>query len=335
LGEKLKTSNKSFIAELHDIGKLVDWEALGLKGKIKPGKPRHTFSNFDFSQLGVSPPSSPSWWSQFSDEVKSLSSSKVPKDYISDVILTNIADELAASISRTWGGKGATTEGLHILWNPDYYVKAGKRWSAATTPMELKEILQFIDDCSSPEDFFEKYGENLRLTAEDKSAPFNIIDLLTHLELSGKLYRALKKHCRFDQQKDKLIYSDIEIQTVDEATGGRIEEPKQRGKWIYRLIFCHIHFSQSLIRLQDLNIFKKRTGLIKNFSEDASTKDYVLFFTDDFMCLFLPTEKEVKIQELLKSFLEFGFLIYYKEMEAELNLLTSTMERAYQRFHRL
>lgn len=305
-----------------------------MKRKIKPCSPRHTFHNFDFSQLGrSSPPSSPSWWGQFSDDVKSLSSTKVPKDYISDVVLTNIADELAASISRTRGKKGAVAEGLHVLWNPDYYAKAGKKWAAVITQMELKEMLRFIDDCSSPEEFFEKYGENLRLTAEDKSVPLNIIDLLTHLELSGKIYRVLRKHSIFDPQRNKLIYNGNEIQQVNEAAGGRIDEPKQKGKWIYRLIFCRIYFPQSLVRLQDLNIFKKRADLIKNFSEDASTKDYVLFSTDDFMCLFIPTEEEVKIQELLKPFLKAGFLIDYKEMEAELNLLTSSMERAYQRFH--
>jgi hypothetical protein len=74
-------------------------------------------------------------------------------------------------------------------------------------------------------------------------------------------------------------------------------------------------------------------NLIRNFSEDTAIKDYVLFSTDVFICLFIPKEEEVKIQELLAPFIKSGFLIDYKEMEAELNLLTSSMERAYQRFH--
>ncbi len=319
-------SDKPFIAELHDIGKLVDWDAPYMK-RIKPGSPKHTFKNFVFSQLGITEPSSPSWWNQFSDEVKSLSSTKVPKDHISDVILTNIADELAASISRTWGKKGAVAEGLYVLWNPDFYqkeVNAHKKWAAVATQTELKNLLLFIDKCNSPEEFFGKYGENLRLTAEDKSAPFNIIDLLTHLELTGKIHRVLKRHSKFDQQKNKLIYGGSEIQQINEATGGRIDKPDQKGKWIYRLIFCSIAFPQSLTRLQDLNIFRKRVDLIKAFSEDENMKDYVLFFTYDFMCLFIPRESEAKIQGLLEPFLVAGFLIDYKEMEAELNLLTSS-----------
>jgi len=130
-----------------------------------------------------------------------------------------------------------------------------------------------------------------------------------------------------------LIYGNNEIQQVNEATGGRINKPEQKGKWVYRLIFCSITLSQSLSRLQDLNIFRKRAALIKSFSEDENTKDYVLFFTDDFICFFIPMEDEVQIHELLEPFLKAGFIIDYKEMEAELNLLTSSMESAYKKFH--
>lgn len=330
--------NKTFIAELHDIGKLVDWDSPDLRDKIKPCSPRHTFHNFDFYQVDINPPSSPSWWGQFSDEVKSLTSTKVPRNYVSDVLLTNIADELSASISRTWGKKGEVSEGLYVLWNPDYYqkrVNAGEKWAAFTTPDDVREMFRFIEECNSPEEFFERYKENLRLTAEDKSVPTNIVDLFTHLKLSGKIYRVLKKHSDFDQQKNKLIYGNNEIQQVNEATGGRINKPAQKGKWVCRLIFCSITFSQSLSRLQDLNVFRKRADLIKSFSEDENTKDYVLFFTDDFICLFIPKEDELEIHKLLVPFLEAGFIINYKEMEAELNLLTSSMERAYGIFHSL
>jgi hypothetical protein len=60
-----------------------------------------------------------------------------------------------------------------------------------------------------------------------------------------------------------------------------------------------------------------------------------LFFTDDFLCLFIPNEGELKIQDLLRLFIENEFTVDYKEMEAELNLLTSSMERAYRGFHSL
>lgn len=89
--------NLAFIAELHDIGKLVDRQALSQAGVDIKG---HTFHNFDFSQLGISKPSSPSWYAQFTDEVGSLASTKVPRSYLPDVLLTKIADKLASVISR-------------------------------------------------------------------------------------------------------------------------------------------------------------------------------------------------------------------------------------------
>ena len=340
-------NNKPFIAELHDIGKLVDRQALNQAGINIKG---HTFHKFDFSQLGISKPSSPSWYAQFTDEVRSLASTKVPRNYLADVLLTRIADELASAISRTWGSskdfqnrkkRGEfTVEGIYVLWNPNYYQREkekGKKWAVFSTPSELKDMFEFIENCGNYNEVFKRFGDDLKLTPEDKSVPFNIVSLYTHLELTGKIYRILKRHSQIIEDDGRLYldYLGNKIQAINEATGGRIDEPTQKGKWIYRLVFCYINFSQSLSRLQDLNVFRKRSDLIKDFSEDVDTKDYVLFFTDDFMCLFIPKDNEVRIHELLEPFIRAGFIIDYKEMEAELNLLTSSMERAYRSFHSL
>ncbi len=340
-------NDKPFIAELHDVGKLVDRQALQQVGIDIKG---HTFHKCDFSQLGIAKPSSPSWYAQFTDEIRSLASTKVPKNYLPDVLLTRIADELASTISRTWAGsedfqnrkkKGEfAAEGIYVLWNPNYYQKEkeiGKRGAAFDTLAGLQGMFEFIESCKNYSEVFERFGDNLKLTPEDKSVPFNIVSLHTHLELTGKIYRVLKKHSQIIEEDGRLYleYLSNRIQAIKEATGGRIDEPTQKGKWIYRLVFCHINFPQSLSRLQDLNIFRKRSDLIKTFSEDVDTKDYTLFFTDDFMCLFIPKEDEVRIHELLEPFLKAGFIIDYREMEAELNLLTSSMERAYEKFHSL
>jgi len=339
-------NNKPFIAELHDIGKLVDRQALKQAGIDIKG---HTFHKFDFSQLGISTPFSPSWYAQFSDEIGSLTSTKVPRNYLPDILLTRIADELASAISRTWGSKEFqnrkkggefVVEGIYVLWNPNYYQREkekGKKWAAFTTPSELKDMFEFIENCASYTEVFEQFRDNLKLTPEDKSIPFNIVSLYTHLELTGKIYRILKRHSHVIEDNGKLYleYLGKKIQTINEAAGGRIDKPTQRGKWIYRLVFCYINFPHSFSRLQDLNILRKRTDLIEAFSEDVKIKDYVLFFTDDFMCLFVPKEDEVRIHDLLEPFLKAGFIIDYKEMEAELNLLTSSMERAYEKFHSL
>jgi hypothetical protein len=335
---------KPFIAELHDIGKLVDTEALKREGIVVSG---HTFPNFDFSQLKVPKPSSPSWYAQLND-VRSLSKTGVSRDHLPDIVLTKIADEVASSVSRTWPGSEFekrkkrsefVQEGIYSLWHPAFYEKekdSGKAWAAFSTLTELEEMFKFIDDCSSHNEFFEQFNENLLLTPEDKSVPFNIVSLFTHLELNGKIYRILKRHSCLVEENNELYltYRNERIQSVMEAAGGRISKyPNQRGKWIYRLVFCKISFPQSFSRLQDLNVLKMRLNIIKALSEDRIKRDYILFSTDDFLCLFIPTENEMKLQELLKPLLQAGFIIDCKEMEAELSLLKSSMEKAYQEFH--
>ena len=336
-----------FISELHDIGKLVDVQALKVSGiKFKGSQ---TFQNFDFSQLNITKPSSPSWFGQYSNETKSLTSTKIPQLYLPDVLLTSLADELSSTISRTRRGskdfeerkgKGEfTAKGLHVLWNPNFYEnkeKRGHRWAAFRTPDELKQMFKFIDECTNSTEFFERFMENLGLTAEDKSVPFNVVDLFTHLELTGKIYRVLRNHSRVvtENNKEYLEYNGKRISEKQEASGGRLDE-KQRGKWIFRLLFCQVKFPQALSRLQDLNIFKMMTEQTRAFSESDKTRDYVLFFTDDYMCLFIPKNEELSICELLKPFTDKGLIIDYTEMEAELSLLTSSYERAYREFHAL
>jgi len=346
-------NEKPFIAELHDIGKLVDRDAINRSGIQIKG---HTFHDFDFSKIGISRPSSPSWYAQYleKDELKppdkDLLNSQEAKNYIPDpqigahVLLTKMADGISAAISRLdlYGmriRRGQVSEGIHKLWNVKFYEEKkqeGKYWSPFTNRQSLDAMFQYIDSCRNYQNFFRDYGEYLNLTPEDKTAPGNIVSLYTHLELVGKIYRTLKKYSRLRQNtQNVLIYNNQPIKSVQESCGHIDPSQHYQGKWVFRIISCNIKFLQSFSRLQDLNIFRKRADLIKAFSEEEKTKDYILFFTDDFMCLFIPREDEVRIQELLDSFLKAGFIIDYKEMEAELNLLTSSMEKAYENFRSL
>jgi len=342
--------NGVFISELHDIGKLVDRQALDKLGIKISG---HAFHDFDFSLIGISRPSSPNWYSQYleDDNLKPpdkdlLNSSEattlIPDPKVrADVLLTKIADGISASITRLellgkHVQRGQIGEGVHKIWNPEFYQKQGKHWAAFADVSSLKRMLQYIDSCEDYKDFFRDFWDYLVLTPEDKKAPGNIVSLLAHLELVGKVYRILKKHSflQFRDNQHSLIYNQQPIKSVREACG-HIDPTQQAGKWIFRTVFCDIGFPQTFSRLQDLNVFKKRADIIRTFSESEDTKDYVLFFTEDFLCLFIPNEDELKIQDLLRPFIENGFTIDYKEMEAELNLLTSSMERAYRGFHSL
>lgn len=344
-------NDKPFITELHDIGKLVDRQALNQKCIQISG---HTFYDFDFSQISISMPTSPSWYAQYleKDELrppnKDLLNSQEAKKHIpdpqirADVLLTKIADGISSAISRLelygkYIRRGQVSEGIYKLWNAEFYEKrkkAGKYWSPFTDKQSLETMFQYIGSCTNYQNFFRDYEEYLNLTPEDKTAPGNIVSLYVHLELVGKIYRILKKHSLLQLQNTSnfLLYNNQPIKSVQEAAG-HIDSAQQPGKWIFRIVNCNIRFPQSFSRLQDLNVFRKRVDLIKALSEDESSKDYVLFFTDDFICLFIPKDNEVRVKELLEPFLKAGFIIDYIEMEAELNLLTSSMERRYDEFH--
>lgn len=338
-------NSQPYIAELHDIGKLADRQALQSAGLQISG---HTYHSFDFAQLGIAAPSSPSWWAQWSDSIRSLDATGGLPPNITDegkacIVLTNVADTLAASISRSWGKKGDVADGVRLLWQPAFYadmVQRGKRWSAFRTPDDLKQMFAFIDQCQRPEDFFEQFSDSLRLTSEDKSAPLNFISLGTHLELTGKVFRVLRywSKVNYDKGKPQIEYDSQKIGNVTEAAGGRAHDDN-RGKWVFRLVQCHVRFPQALARVQDLNVFRLRHEKIEEIVErqsaganaDVERQQYaVLFNTDDFLSLFLPKESLLTLYDVMAPLLAEGFWLEYEELEAELNLLTSTGGRTRQ-----
>ncbi|MGQ9721587.1 MAG: hypothetical protein ACUVXA_09735 [Candidatus Jordarchaeum sp.] len=184
--------NKPFIGELHDIGKLVDGEALNSAGIQVSG---HTFHDFDFSQIGVSQPSSSSWWGQYHHKIENDKEIKdwsdIPTDFKQDLFILILADHLASSVSRATAELEKITpaqEGILKLWNKNYYKiqkEKGKFWAAFRNIDDLKILFNELENCKSGEDFLNKYKEHLLLTPEDKNAPRNITSLLTHLELGG------------------------------------------------------------------------------------------------------------------------------------------------------
>lgn len=332
---------KSYIAELHDIGKLADREALEKAGLKISG---HTFHNFDFTQLGIQPPSSPSWWGQWSDSIRSLEATSELPPTITDIgkgyiMLTKIADTLAASISRAWGKKGDVVKEVRLLWQPDFYKSIPQYWAAFRTPEALKQMFAFLDECQAPEEFFQRYADHLRLTPEDKSTPLNFVSLATHLDLTGKVFRVLNYWSKLvtENGKPRLEYGGRKVTNVTEACGDRATEGVNRGKWIFRLLQCHVHFPQSLVRLQDLNALRLRSRMIQEIAEkqkipnDVERQPYaVLFHTDNFLCLFMPQKSLLSLHQVLQPLLVEGFWIECEELEAELNLLTSTGVRTRQ-----
>lgn len=324
--------SEEFIAELHDIGKLVDKKQLK---KYQFGG--HTFEDFNFSMHQIREPSSPSWWAQY-HHIKKITETDINDwrdidgPYKPDVFLLVIADHLASSISRVLPPleKAGETEGVLKLWNKNFYENEknkGKYWAAFKSDGEFEQIFKIIDEVDSPDEFLEKYRENLLLTPEDKGVPRNITSLYTHIELVGKIYRVLKKHCiiRKDGNGIALELNGKLVKKIREAEGGGRTTGNQnveKGKWQARFIKCRVKFSHSFVRLQDINLLVKRNELINCFA--AKYNDYVMFSTPNFISLFLPLGIDLK--EMFKLFLDNGFFIECVETIADLGILSSNLD---------
>jgi hypothetical protein len=339
---------KEFVAELHDIGKLFDKDSLDPKRYKLKG---HTFEEFDFESFNIKKPTSPSWWAQYhhketlDDEDLNTGNSwrDIPQEYRPDLFLLILADHLASSISRALPrlplrpsnkdeskdkSKGEP-EGVLKLWNRKFYENEknkGKYWAAFKSEEDLKKLFEIIDTITSPEEFLSQYNEYLILTPEDKYKPRNITSLYTHVELVGKIYRVLKRHCEIKAENAlELKLNEESVKTIKDAEGGNRTEGNQnieKGKWQARFVKCYIKYPHSFVRLQDINLLVKRNKLAEDFV--AKYKDYVMFHTSDFISLFLPIRVELK--EMFKDFLDNSFFIEYIETIADLGILRSNLD---------
>lgn len=323
--------SEEFIAELHDIGKLVD------KDKLKKYQLKgHTFEDFDFATHKINKPASPSWWGQYHHKINASEEINVWHNinttYKPDVFLLVLADHLASSISRALPqlGSASESEGVVKLWNFKFYEhekSKGKYWAAFSSEDDLKIMFAVFDKINSPDEFLNEYREHLLITPEDKSIPRNITSLYTHIELVGKIFRVLKKHSEIKTDNDGtyLELAGNQVRGIFEAEGGNRTSGNHKidkGKWQARFIKCHIKFPHAFVRLQDLNLLVKQTELIKSFV--TTYQDYVMFYMMDFISLFLPSGMELR--DMFEEFLNNGFIIDYVETIADLGILKSNLD---------
>lgn len=345
--------DQEFIPELHDIGKLVD-EDIKNRPKSQGGKlwKGHVFVDFDFQQFGVSKPASPSWWGQYHHRIKNIEDIKdwdiIPRNFRQKLFLLILADHLASSVSRATprlGGEKPNQKGILKLWSKNFVrQEQGKFQAAFRTVDDLKILFDEIENCRSGEEFLSKYKDSLLLTPEDKYAPRNVTSLYTHVELVGKIYRVFEKNTVPITQAGNTIAVEcdgVRVKTIKRAEGGIgtdgicsggwdcVNCAKfnscniAQGKWQARLIKCWVKFPHFFVRLQDINLLRKREELISRIASDY--KDEVIFTTSNFIVLFLLPGQDLKA--MLQPLLNWGFHIEAEETLADLGILSSVLDR--------
>jgi len=329
---------QTYIAEFHDVAKLLYKEDLRECGILIKGQ---HLDQVDFAALSITKPSSPSWFAQFSDEVKSLNStrSKQCGDWAAHVFLTHIADEIASSFrpeefEEHDEKKGRSESGYRKIWKGDI---EDKNWSTflVSDAQGFASLAGFIDSCKGHEEFLQSYAVALGKVPEDKAVPYNITSLGAHLTLVGKIFRVLLANTTpiqlesGAQQELGIKLGNKTVSQLTEAMGERIDR-NDRGKWSAILALIRVNFRNHLTRLADLNVLTQRQRAIDEMK--GTCGDHVLYATPDSLLLFLPVGGLRTLDDLLSPLVEKGFDLQVEELEAEMGLLVSNFERGREKY---
>jgi len=297
------------VPEMHDIGKLVDWDSireiiakkLGINKKNLKQIHSHSFIFWDKEKdvkipylksiFGVDEPEGSTWKviNYHHDEgiPKKLKESLKGDE---GLFLIRLADHMGAVVSRMLEKKEKEEFKkknkvkkeeiqrvyVHKLWNPD------KSRDAKIISDENKfvELLEFIKkypsikegDEKGYERYFTKYRKELRSCPEDRSVPINVTSLLTHSLLVGKFYRFFETNKNIlKTRKGKKLAT----YTTPEDAENNIEVLLIQGK---------VSFHISPVRTRDLNVFTE----LEKFVNAMGELDEVIFHTSDEFLAFLP-----------------------------------------------
>lgn len=182
-------------AEFHDIGKLIDWVAVGLHPPMTKDEP-HEFERCvetedARSRWGIELSTSRAWRNIVrKDPFRQLRDQAWPGSR--DWIFASHADWLAAGYGRGISDEeridSAPRHGRYCLWTgeepPDPRLKEEQA---------LREMIQFLNADPTWEEAERKYADLLRDRAETARPGLNVTTLLSHSRTVGKLARVLAR----------------------------------------------------------------------------------------------------------------------------------------------
>lgn len=324
-------SDKPYIAEFHDLAKLIDTRTLSVLGLKIEGQ---RLDEIDSETLSLSMPTSPSWYAPYCEDLKSLDS-KVANEcgkWAADVFLTRIADRLASSFrlvefERGTEKKGRAPAGLRKIWK-DVDEPKGRADSLISSKEAFSALMEFWDHCRNHEELFDHFKHQLDAIPEDKAPPYNVTSLYSHLRLVGMMYRVLRRSV--ESTPTGLSLAGKDVSQVAQAMGGRVDQG-DRGAWSASLSLVNVGVRPHLSRLRDLNVFVLREQLMQQI--ESTFPDHVLFRTPESLLLFTVAGGDAELRELVSPLLEQGFPLDVQELEAELGLLVSDFERQWSKFH--
>jgi len=329
------------IPELHDVGKLLDNEALAREIQGWPGEHGgHTFTDangepVDLELLGLPQPSNLTWFGainhheriprggQLADgNVRAWRNKPEVQAAAAQLVLLMAADHLAASTSRAVeqerGGRGDPWPQLKSATRQCLWKTNGTTAGAALirTRAELAELLGFL--CQQPlilDEFLNRYGSLLKMVPEEKGFPRAVTTLETHMKLVGRYYRVLRRYseARSQQGRLSLNYNDTRALSCAEV----------EQNWRFRLARCRVRIPAVPARLRDLGVFQRLEAAMEQLESDPNRREHLLLATFQNLWLFLSVEAVRSMEDVLKPLLDAGFHLEATVREAPLTNLTA------------
>jgi len=305
------------VPEMHDIGKLVDWdsirEIIAKKSGIDKSNLRqiqihsHSFVFWDKklqeisylkSFFGVDEPEGSTWKVINYHHDEEISKGDV------DIFLIRLADGMASSVSRVMREEGEERKRIKDIVKGYEKRSVYQLWYPEKIPdldfisiTKFPDLIKFINKNPVGKDFLEdeEYKKLLLRRPEDFMRSNDITSLYIHSKLVGKFYRFFKERINVEAP-DRIVFSGRMANSPDNA----------ESQWNIKLVKCSVKLTQNPVRGSDLNIFER----LKEIMHSITERDNVLFSTSTgFLAMLLPNEN---IDEVIKPLLDTGF---YLEIE--------------------
>jgi len=293
-------ADDKFVPEMHDIGKLVDTEKLGR------GRHNHTFKYFQFDDT-FKEPSTKTW-----EGIKYHHKYHHDDSVNADLLLLTMADHLASGVSRALEKsltnairnakrkeKEERVAQIYSLWRGE----SGEAYQFIKGEAEIKDLLEFVDREPDAEDYFKKYHKRLIQRPEEMLPGLNLTTLLTHSQLTGKLYRFLKNSTEvisYEKPNIKVKFSGKTANSWKDA----------ENKWQVRLLKCTVEPAGYHFRVHDLNVFN---NLYETMNKIVRS-DNVLFHTSDEFLAIFEEKGDGIFNKLIKPFLDSNFQVRVQEV---------------------
>lgn len=277
-------------AAFHDIGKLIDWDAVGLRGEAPNGKPEsdpHEFQKcidktWNSPDWGIDPSAAPwqtilTWQQNWQD--------RYPKSM--HRWHRSAADWLIAGYARGDQAKkfkGNPRWGRYCLWTGIESTSP-----RITSQDDLRRLIGFLNSSPTWPKTLDQYASWLEKRAEESRPGLNVTTLLAHTTTVGKLCRVL----------ERAQWGNFNL----------AENPKPKNVNLYAgwpsLIVSHLRlsFRQRTFRARDLGVFahfeRAFTEVVERYPDNVLSR-----FAFECVCAF---ESEKRYRDLCEALDERGF----------------------------